>query len=100
MRVVDGSEEAGTRWPAQELGFQAKVQLVRIRLHLFLDFLLMMVYLPSDVNMHRAPLSWFPQHGPERICQPWVFLQEGMWDSSRSGCDINRIGSLGLKCSL
>lgn len=36
MGVVDGSEKAGAWWPAQKFRFQAKVQLVRIRLHLFL----------------------------------------------------------------
>jgi len=36
MGVVDGSKKAGAWWPAQKFRFQAKVQLVRIRLHLFL----------------------------------------------------------------
>lgn len=74
MGMVDGSKKAGAWWPAQKFWFQAKVQLVWIRLHLFLDFLLVVVDLPGDVNMHSTPLARFPQHGPERICQPWILL--------------------------
>lgn len=58
--MVDGSKEAGARRTAQELRLQAKVQLVWIRLHLLLDFLLVVVDLPGNVNVHRAPLPWFP----------------------------------------
>ena len=37
MGVVDGPEEIGARWPTQELGFEAKVQLMRVDLHLLLE---------------------------------------------------------------
>lgn len=100
MRMMDGSEETGTWWPTQKFRLQAKVQFMGIRLHLFLNFLLVVVYLPSDVNMHRTPFSWFPQHGPEWIRQPGVFLQKRMRDSSGSCGDVDRVGSLGLKCAL
>lgn len=35
--VVDGAEEAGARGSTQKLGFQAKVQLVGVHLHLLLE---------------------------------------------------------------
>lgn len=60
MGMVDGSEETGAWRAAQELGFQSKVQLMWVGLHLFLDFLLVVINLPGDVNMHGAPLPWFP----------------------------------------
>lgn len=35
--MVDGAEEAGTRRPTQKFRFQAKVELVRVHLHLLLE---------------------------------------------------------------
>lgn len=35
--MVDGAEEAGARGSPQELRFQAKVELVRVHLHLLLE---------------------------------------------------------------
>lgn len=74
VRMMDGAEETGARRAAQELGFQPEVQLMRVGLHLFLDFLLVVIDLPGDVHVHSAPLPGLPQHGPERIRQPGVLL--------------------------
>lgn len=98
--VVNGSKEARAWRPTQKFWFEAEVQFVWVCLHLLLYFLLVMINLPSNMDMHCTPLPWLPQYGPERICQPGILLQEGMGHSSRSGSYINWIRSLGLKCSL
>lgn len=98
--MVDRSKHVGTWWSAQELWLQPKVQFVWIRLKLLLNLLLVMIYLPRYMYVHGTPLSRLPQHWPEWICQPGVFLQEGMGNSSRPSCHVNGIGRLRLKCSL
>jgi hypothetical protein len=59
---MDGSEQARARGSTEELGLEAKVQLVRVGLHLLLHFLLVVIDLPGDVDMHGTPLPWFPEN--------------------------------------